>query len=115
AMDPVLAGLASVLINLAWVAKAWVEANDSLTAVLVRFVVAAVGVWLIGKLIRDPDEHQAGYYGYRGSRQLRSPSRLSRWLWWRGDRLHRRVVAHREELDELLGRVGLTGPLDADL
>ena len=111
AMDPMLAGLASVVINLAWVSRAWVDAHDSLTALLARFVVAAVTVWLIGKLVRDPDEHRAGYYGYRGSRQLRSPSRLV----WPGHRMHRRIVAHRGELDALLGRFQLAGPLDAAL
>ena len=114
AVDPVLAGLSSLAINLAWVARPWVEANDSLTAVLTRFGVAAVSVWLIGRLIRDPDEHRNGYYGYRGQRALRSPARPSRWFWI-GDRLHRRVVDYRKDLDALLGQFELKGRLNQDL
>ncbi|GAA1325786.1 hypothetical protein [Pseudonocardia xinjiangensis] len=114
AVDPVLAGLAAIAINLSWVSRPWVEANDSLTALLVRFGAVAGSVWLIGKLVRDPDEHRAGYYGYRSSRALRSPDRPFRWLWI-GDRLHRRVAGYRTDLEELLGHFGLVGPLNEQL
>ncbi|HEY0816564.1 MAG TPA: hypothetical protein VGE11_25070, partial [Pseudonocardia sp.] len=108
AADPILAGLSSLVINLGWVRKTWVEAHDNtLPVVLGRFAAAATVVWVVGKLLRDPDEHRAGYYGYRGSRAMRSPDRPSRWLWWRGDRLGRRVAGYRANLDTLLNQLGL--------
>ncbi|WP_343959613.1 trypsin-like peptidase domain-containing protein [Pseudonocardia alaniniphila] len=113
AMDPVLAGLAAIAINLSWVSKTWVDTHDSLAALLTRFAVAAVTVWAIGKLIRDPDEYRAGYYGYRGSRELRSPSRPMWWPW--RNRLHKRAADYRKDLDALLERFGLNGALDRDL
>ncbi|OLT14400.1 hypothetical protein BJF78_19250 [Pseudonocardia sp. CNS-139] len=113
AVDPIVAGLSAVAINLAWVTRPWVDANDSLAAVLVRFGVTAVTVWLVGRLVRDPDERRSGYYGYRSSRALRSPDRPFRWLWI-GDRLEIRIAEYRDGLDGMLGGLGMKGPWNRD-
>src|SRR5690606_25381458 len=111
ALDPVLAGLSAIVINLAWVDRAWIETHDnSLPTVLTRFAVMATSVWLIGKLWRDADEFRNGYYGFRSKRALRSPERPSRWRVWRGDRLHQRVSDYRRDLDALLAAFGWPSP-----
>ncbi|MGI5126743.1 DUF4781 domain-containing protein [Pseudonocardia sp. CA-107938] len=110
ALDPVLAGLSAIVINLAWVDKAWVLANDtSLVSVLARFAVAAAAVSLIGKLWRDPDEIRHGYYGFRSKRKLRSPGRAPRWTFVTGGRLPYRAAGYRRDLDRVLDAFALSG------
>ncbi len=110
ALDPVLAGLSAIVINLAWVDRAWVLANDnSLATVLARFAVTATSVWLIGKLWRDPNEFRRGYYGFRSKRMLRSPSRAPRWTFVTGGRLSYRATGYRRELDRALDLFELSG------
>ncbi|WP_343945443.1 protein phosphatase 2C domain-containing protein, partial [Pseudonocardia zijingensis] len=110
ALDPILAGLSAIVINLAWAARPWVLANDnSLMTVLLRFAVAATAVWLIGKLLRDPVEHRTGYYGFRSPRTPRSPSRPGLWTVLTGGRIHHRARGYRQDLDRVLGRYRLSG------
>ncbi|MHA6628428.1 preprotein translocase subunit SecA [Pseudonocardia sichuanensis] len=109
ALDPVLAGLAAVVVNLAWMERAWVLANDgSLTVVLGRFAAMATTVWLIGKLLRDPDEVAGGFYGFRSSRALRLPSRAPWWSVATGGRLHHRAAHHGRDLERALEQFGLS-------
>jgi hypothetical protein len=104
--------VSAVIINRAGMDRAWLMQHDSLTDVLVRFVGVAFVVWTFNKLLRDPLEHLAGYYGSRSSREQRSPPRPA---WWRGDRLHQRVEAYRKSRDELRAMAEAAGRRDADL
>ncbi|OLT00928.1 hypothetical protein BJF90_06270 [Pseudonocardia sp. CNS-004] len=106
AVEPVLARLSLIVINLRWLHPDAVAGYESWTTVLLRFAVVAGVVWAFNTLVRDPDEVRSDTYGAKSTRPLRLPDRPSR---WRGDRLLQRLAPFIERLDAVRVAFELSG------
>ena len=106
ALDPVLVGLSTVVVNLAGVGPGWILENDSLPFVLALF--GAVGPWCGCSPSWCVTRSSSG--SATTAPGAGAPPRPAR---WRGDRMHQRVERYQNSLDELLTTAGWAR--DADL